>query len=129
MSNNSFQPVFENPREGEVSFDEGQHTSVDGLIIPSCPVDPVETKATVSPLDCDFATLRRVSVQITDIYGTQVKVVSALEDSGAESSLVHSDVVKDLELPRCGKLKIRSVVGNRIYTDFVHFRVTLAEPA
>ena len=129
MSDNPFQPVFKNPRVGEVSFDEGQHTSVDGMIIPSCHVDPVETKATVSPLDCDFATLCRVAVQITDIYGTQVKVVSALEDSGAEISLVHSDVVKDLELPRCGKLKIRSVVGNRIDTDLVHLRVTLAEPA
>jgi len=43
-------------------------------------------------------------------FGSPGKFVSAMEDSEARISLVHNDVVQDLDLPVSGKLKIRDAV-------------------
>ena len=72
-------------------------------------------------------TVLHCDVKITDCINNDVKVVSALCDSGAQISVLRADVAGNLELLSVGKVKLRGIVGNPVSADLVKLSVSLAE--
>jgi len=51
--------------------------------------------------------------------------MSVLCDSGAEISVVRSDLVQGLEVTELGKIKLRGIVGSAVSADIVKLYVCL----
>jgi len=74
----------------------------------------------------DYAKLQYVDVKITDCDKLGMKVLSALNDSGAQISVIRSDVLGNLHVPYFGKVKLRGIVGSPVSADLVKLDVALS---
>ena len=74
----------------------------------------------------DYAKLQYVDIKITDCDKSGMKVLSALNDSGAQISVIRSDVLGNLHVPYVGKVKLRGIVGSPVSADLVKLYVALS---
>ena len=70
--------------------------------------------------------LQYIDVKVTDCVNSDVKVVSALSDSGAQISVIRSDVLGKLDVPYIGKVKLRGIVGSPVTADLIKINVALS---
>ena len=75
----------------------------------------------------DYAKLQYVNVKVTDQNKLNFKMVSGLCDTGAEISVIRTNMLNDWELPIIGKIKLRGIVGSPVSADLVILNVTLAD--
>jgi len=74
----------------------------------------------------DYAKLQYVDVNITHCDKSGMKVLSALNDSGAQISVIRSDVLGSLHVPYVGKVKLRGIVGSAVSANLVKLDVALS---
>jgi len=75
---------------------------------------------------CDYAKLHYLDIKITDDDKSDVKVMCGLQDSGAQISVIHTDVVSGFNLPRIETIKLRGIIGSPVTADLVRLNVALA---
>ena len=73
----------------------------------------------------DFSTLQYIDVCMSD-FSNECKS-SALVDTGAEISLVHSEIVKDLNVEKIGTVRLRGIIGDHVEADLVRVGIKLAD--
>ena len=71
----------------------------------------------------DYAKLQYVDVKITNCDKSGMKVLSALNDSGAQISVIRSAVLGSLHVPYVGKVKLRGILGSPVLADLVKLYV------
>jgi len=74
----------------------------------------------------DYHKLHYVDVKLSDCVNSDVKVVSALNDSGVQISVIRSDVLGKLNVPNIGKVKLRGIVGSPVTADLIKINVALS---
>ena len=62
----------------------------------------------------DFAKLQYVNVWVTDDSNSAYRRVTALCDSGAEISVIRSELTQGFDVTELGKIKLRGIVGSSV---------------
>ena len=71
--------------------------------------------------------LQYVNVKITDHERSNVKTLSGLHDTGAEISVIRTDVLSGFDVPPIGKVKLRGIVGSAVSANLVRLNVALSD--
>ena len=78
------------------------------------------------PVCNDCAKLQYMYVKTIDQDFSDVKVVSGMNDGGAEISVIRTDMLDKLDVPHIGRVKLRGIVGSPVEADLVKLNVALS---
>ena len=75
----------------------------------------------------DFAKLQYVKVWVTDDSNSPCRRVTVLCDSGAEISVIRSELIQGFEVTELGKIKLRGIVGSSVSADLIRLHICADE--